>query len=107
MEHLFTAGCWSVAFKSQAVEEAFVIESETRTIAWTANTHPFNSDEGQTTVQDHANAVLISHAPNLVEALEDAREFIMRFSKSIPEEIEQSKKISQALEQALGKGVIQ
>jgi hypothetical protein len=64
-------GSWYVVCASDNDGEAYVIESDLRTIAWTANSlaedgSQYNSDE------DKANAYLIAAAPDLLEACKAA-----------------------------------
>lgn len=65
-----TPGSWKIAGKSSNDGEAFVIESESRTIGWTCNTLN-ETDEEVITEEDKANAQLIATAPDLLEALKE------------------------------------
>lgn len=56
---------WEVAGESSNDAEAFVIEGQKRTIAWTCNTYDDDLDEEIITPEDRANAKLIASAPDL------------------------------------------
>lgn len=65
-----TPGPWKIAGESNTVHEAFIIESESRTICWTADSLGEDDDEF-TSDEDLANARLIASAPELLDSLKD------------------------------------
>jgi hypothetical protein len=65
--HEHTPGPWKIAGESNTVHEAHIIESESRTICWTADTIGEDDDEF-TSDEDLANALLIAKAPDLLFA---------------------------------------
>ncbi|CAO0822470.1 hypothetical protein DFAR_3060043 [Desulfarculales bacterium] len=73
----YTPGPWEVAGKSGNMGEAFVIESATRTVAWTSNSLGLDdedtslTEEEVITKEDEDNAKVIAQAPELLEALDD------------------------------------
>jgi len=68
MKATHTPAPWKVAGLSLNDHEAFVIESDTQTICWTAN--GIENDEEFVSAEDQANALLIAAAPELLAALE-------------------------------------
>ena len=64
-----TPAPWKVAGLSLNNHEAFVIESDTQTICWTAN--GIENDEEFVSAEDQANALLIAAAPDLLAICEE------------------------------------
>lgn len=70
-----TPGPWIVAGEAGNTGEAFVIESDERTVCWTADSTEEEWEErggALGTDEDRANARLIAAAPELLEALREA-----------------------------------
>jgi len=91
------------ATKKPLIADDGMLYSESAPIKRVADTTPADGDE----ISDeewHANAALLAHAfnvlPEVVAALEDAREFILRFDESDPEKLAASKRISDMLDKA-------
>jgi hypothetical protein len=87
-ESYFSPEPWKITGKSGNNGEAFVIENENRTIAWTADS-PLNSESegwGTITEEDEFNACLIAEAPELYKSCKDMLEFITFMAQKYPEE---------------------
>jgi hypothetical protein len=91
MSNQHTPAPWNLAGLSLNDHEAYIIESESRTICWTSNSLGEGGDEF-TSDEDQANARLIAAAPELLElaqqiVLERENSQVSRNPASIPDDI--------------------
>lgn len=79
-----TPGPWRIDGESdnEGEAETIVAGDGSRTIAWTCNTFDSDADDGYgeeiITDEDRANGYLIASAPDMLEALQEARDELIR-----------------------------
>ena len=99
-----TPGPWRVAGDSENMAEAEVIEAESRTIAWTANTFDESGEVGDVfgeivTEEDIANGRLIASSPDLLAAAKLAQSLL---SEEYGDSYEVLKRLDAAIAKAEG-----
>lgn len=102
-----TPGPWAVACESGNDHEAYVIEGNERTIAWTTNTYDADTDAETITDEDRANARLIASAPKLaadnaalLAALTDAVRMLKAWDKEYGSQVTDIRRMEAVITEA-------